>query len=307
MSIQKNARALASRYPFIALALALPLGACGGEGGQGSVIVAASGEEAAEVGYPTSTGPDAIAFADGFTLTFSKVVVSLGHLRLDAADGDSANVDTEPVIVDLTLGRTALWELEGVPSRRWDRVSYARLPAMSGARNVNAAPADVDEMIASGASLLVAGTATDGTSAYDFSFAFTRTVENGACTNGMDETDGIIVSENATTEAEITIHLDHLFFDSFATDEPSLRFEPMAAMADEGGAITLDALAGQELAALVDRDGMPLEDEAGGPIVYDPGPLALPTDDLAAYVRAAAVTTGHFNGEGHCEYRVSGE
>jgi hypothetical protein len=47
--------------------------------------------------------------------------------------------------------------------------------------------------------------------------------------NGMDGTDGIVVANGAVNDAQVTIHLDHSFFDTFAVDDASLHFEPMAA------------------------------------------------------------------------------
>jgi hypothetical protein len=48
--------------------------------------------------------------------------------------------------------------------------------------------------------------------------------------------------------------------------------------------------------------GMPIVDGEGNPVVYDPGPLVLSERNLRGYVKAAATTVGHFNGEGHCDY-----
>ena len=56
-------------------------------------------------------------------------------------------------------------------------------------------------------------------------------------------------------------------------------------------------VAGQgNLSDLIDADGNPLE------LGYDPGPFDPVPENLREYVIAAASTTGHFNGEGHCEY-----
>ncbi|MEM9731402.1 MAG: hypothetical protein AAF997_22705, partial [Myxococcota bacterium] len=102
--------------------------------------------------------------------------------------------------------------------------------------------------------------------------------------------------------AEVTVHLDHFFFDTYASDDARLRFEAWAAVAGEDGVITLDDLASQSLSDLRDRNGDPIVDGEGLPVVYDPGPLEIAGSNLRDYTVAAATTTGHFNGEGHCDY-----
>lgn len=117
------------------------------------------------------------------------------------------------------------------------------------------------------------------------------------CENGLDGTDGIVVSNNAVTNSEVTVHLDHLFFDNWAVTEPALRFDAIAAMAPMGRRLSLEDLEGQDnLSELLDANGKPLD------IAYDPGSAFHPVQNLAEFITSAAETTGHWNGEGHCEY-----
>jgi hypothetical protein len=272
----------------------------------GEVRVDLSGEEASVQGYPVGSGEDEIAFVDGFTLQFSKVLVSLERFDLAGADGSEANLDADSVVADLHLGEPEAWVFEGVPSRRWEDVSYVLAPATESSRPVNDVTSeDLQAMIDGGYALWIAGNATDGLETYAFDLRFEGLrVLSEACFNGLDETDGLVVPRNAVVQAQVTVHLDHLFFDTFATDEALLRFEPWAAAAGEDGIVTLDDLETQPLADLRDRNGDPLVDGEGSPIVYDPGPLSLSANNLREYVVAAATTTGHFNGEGHCDYVV---
>ncbi|MEZ4252173.1 MAG: hypothetical protein R3B99_28500, partial [Polyangiales bacterium] len=101
-------------------------------------------------------------------------------------------------------------------------------------------------------------------------------------------------------DAQITVHLDHLFFDTFATEDASMRFDPMAAVAGVDG-LVLDDLARQSTTDVRNAEGEPLLVD-GSPLVYDPGDLVLDTPTLRDFVRAAATTVGHFQGEGHCDY-----
>ncbi len=100
----------------------------------------------------------------------------------------------------------------------------------------------------------------------------------------------------------MTVHLDHLFFDSLVVERAEMRLEALAAAADADGRVTLDALSAQPLADLRDTAGAPLRDASGAPVLYDPGsaPLAAPT--LREFVRASLSTVGHLDGEGHCAY-----
>lgn len=286
-----------------ALALACLLAACTGDTGSGSVRVSVSGEEASLGGYPVDLGGETIAFEDGWTLQFERVLVSLTDFTLATADGDSLAPEGA-VVADLHLGMPLGWEMEGVPAQRWDRVSYRIAPPGADSQLLAGTdPAVVETMRANGWSMLVEGAAQHDGETVRFSLGLPLAIRNDACQSGVDGTDGIVVTNGGVTEAEVTIHLDHLFFDTYANDEASMRFEPYAAVAT-GGVMTLDSLATQELASPVDRAGATIADAGGAPVVYDPGPLTLAERNLRGYVLAAASTVGHFNGEGHCDYSV---
>lgn len=287
----------------VALAVTLACGpyACDGSdsAGSGSLSVTASGEEAAISGYPVGAGDDQIAFADGWTMQLSKVLVSIAGLQLRTNDGDEASVDADPVVVDLHQGEPELWSFEDVAAQRWDRVGYAYVAPTSKTRRVGEiADADVGRMIDGGYALLVAGTASKDEREIAFEYGFPFAVTMDGCHNGVDDTDGLVIADGAVAEAQITIHLDHLFFDDWAIEEPDLRFDAMAAMARSTRPLTLDDLKGQDnLSDLVNADGSPLE------LGYDPGSDFEPVpENLRDLVIAGATTTGHFNGEGHCDY-----
>lgn len=268
--------------------------------GTGKVRVAVSGEQASRDGYPVGSGEDEIAFADGWTLEMRKVLVSLTDFELRGAAGGNARVEAGPVVADLHLDEPELWSFEDVPARRWDRVGYRYAPPTADSEAVNdVSAADIERMIDGGYSLLLEAVAMKDGQEVEIEYGFAMEVAHTHCVNGADGTDGLVVPTNATIDAQITVHLDHLFFDSYATDEADLRFDPMAAMAMDGK-VTLEDLAVQDnLSDLVAADGEPLD------LAYDPGSAFDPVpDDLRAYVTAAATTTGHFNGEGHCDYEI---
>lgn len=282
------------------LALACVAWGCGEDDvGSASLTITISGEEAALHGYPVGSGEDEIAFADGWSLQFSKVIVSLNNFELRTSDGEVAALTVDPVIADLHLGEPQLWTFDDVPARRWDRVGYRYAPPTAASRNTDGVDSnDVKRMIDEGYSFLVHATAEKGDRKVELEYGFPFSLELTRCENGQDGTDGIVVRENGLDTAQITVHLDHLFFDSWAVDEPKLRFDAVAAVAPKDRPVTLDDLAKQDnLSDLKDADGEPLD------LAYDPGSSFDPVPkNLEEYVIAGATTTGHWNGEGHCVY-----
>ena len=282
------------------LALAGLVG-CGDGGASGTLRLTLNGEEASREGFPVGEGEDRIAFADGWSVEFEKVLVSIVDVRLAASDGDEAGVAVDPIVADLHLGTPEGWRLEGVPARRWDRFSYRFGAPTMDARRVNAVEdADLEAMVMGGHAFWIEGVARRDGQEVPFRWGLPVAVDNVRCVNGVDETDGLVIGEGGLSEAELTVHLDHLFFDSLASKEPGMRFEAMAAVAGEGP-LTLEDLAAQSITDVRDAEGEPIEVE-GAPLIYDPGDTPLEARDLRGFVLAAARTMGHFQGEGHCDY-----
>lgn len=271
----------------------------GCSGATGTLVVEASGEEAATVGYPAGE----IAFADGWSLTFEQILVSVDGLSLVQGDQRPA-LEAESTVIDLTDGDQVVWTLPALPAQRWSDVGYAIAVPTTASRRLGAVTeSDVAAMIAAGASFRMLGTATHPTHGrYEVDLALPLRVRMTGCVSGRDGTDGIVIPASGTHTSQLTLHLDHLFFDSARAEEPSLRFEAWAAAAGADRIVTLDELAAQSLADLRGLDGMPLDDEAGAPIVYEPPSTGLPEPTLEAFVLAEALTIGHFEGEGHCDY-----
>jgi len=284
--------------PFLSI-VCLAVGACASESGEGTLSIRISGEEAAQSGYPVGEGEDQIALADGWTLEFHKVIVSLTHFSLATEDGEDATLEVDPVVVDLHQGTPELWRFDGLAAQRWEEVGYRYSKPRADARVVNdVSDEDLELMQDEGYSLLIEATARSDRRDVELKWGFPLAIDVLHCQNGLDGTDGIVVRDNAVTNGEITVHLDHLFFDSYATEEPNLRFDAMAEMTPDGRPLMLGALRGQDnLSDLKSLTGKPLG------LAYDPGSAFHPVPtNLEEYVIAAAETTGHWNGEGHCEY-----
>jgi hypothetical protein len=291
-----------SQWRIVGTVLAACLVGCG-SGGTGTLVVHASGEEAAEEGFPVDVGDEVLEFVDGWALQFQAIVASITGFELRDDHGDSAALDADAVVVDLRQGEPVLWRFEGVPPGRWSDVRFRFGPPTDASRPVGPVDAALlSQMRDGGRAMWIEATATHGADTVQLVLGLPLSVLNSRCENGLDGTDGIVVRSGGITEAEVTLHLDHLFVDSLG-DDGDMRFEPFAAMADEDGQVTLDALAGQSLSDLRDRNGDPIG-EGGEPIFYDPGSFDLAAPNLREFVLAAASSMGHFNGEGHCDYVV---
>lgn len=261
----------------------------------GALTVEVSGEEAAVEGF----GAD--DFADGWSVRFDALVVSLGDFDLHGSDGEHAALGLDPVIVDLTRGDTSAWTLEGVSARRWQDVRYRVRPATSDARVLGAVdPTLRQRMIDEGLSMYVEATATRDAAERRIRWGFRHDVAHSRC-EGADGTEGIVVRSGAPNVVQITLHWDHLFFDSLVVDEAGMRFDAIDAV--EGDPITLQALSAQRLADLRGVDGGPLRSAEGSLVVYDPGSAVLSEPTLRGMIEAAASGVGHLDGEGHCEYQ----
>ncbi len=127
----------------------------------------------------------------------------------------------------------------------------------------------------------VAGSATKAgtTKTFDWTFETPTRYVNCATTT--------IVDGDSPGRFEITVHADHLFYDSIVAEEPQLLFQALAdADTDADGSITREELASQGIGA------------------YDPGNAAI--DNLADWLDALTQTVGHVDGEGHCDVEGQG-
>lgn len=278
---------------------------CGGDdaGGKGSLTLTLSGEEAAEIGFPVD---EDLAFADGWTVKFDKYLVSLGNVRLTGADGKTAIVDDEIVVADLTVGEQPVFEFHDVAARRWERFGYDILAPGAGARTIGGVePADLQRMIDEKLNYLIVGTATKGEAVLHIHWGLSAPTRNDDCVDGSKP--GVVIRNNAANPYQITLHLDHLFYDRLGDhDGEKMRFEPIAAMAVENGdrwEIPFERLAEQDWARPVDADGSVILDDEGKAVEYwIPNGMALHggEDNLMGYLLTASKSKGRFNGEGAC-------
>ena len=238
------------RLSRIALACAL-LGVMGcsdedepGGGGQGSVSVTAYGEAFIEEGIPASE------LADGWAISFDTFTVSVS----DVVIGGKTMPASDPV------------ELTAASNGQGKVLATALVPAGEH----------------TGSSFVISRVVLSGEATKDgvtktFAWTFDQSTHYGACST----TTSVVNAQAATFQ--ITVHADHLFYDSLVSEEPDLRFQAFAdADTDGDHAITQAEL------------------EAAGVGAYDVGSAGDVTS-LWGFLVAQSRTLGHVDGEGHCE------
>lgn len=283
------------------VAFAAQGGCAASDAGRGAVAIRVSGEGAAKTGYPYVKNGAEIRFADGWTVRFSKYLVSVGELRLASADDVDAFASTDVFVTDLHLDDPTILLQDGLEARRWERFGFRVVPPPPTAKTVGQVAAeDLVRMQQGGFNYWLEGTAEKDGRSVSFAWGLGNPTRATNCTNGLDNTEGVVVRSNATADVEITFHLDHLFWDTLGTEVANLRFEAIAAVADGDSRVTFDALATQPLADLRAADGGPLVDEDGQRILYNPGSVPLPEQNLQAFMLATSAGQAHLNGLGLC-------
>lgn len=215
---------------------------CACASGGGDVEVRIWGEAFIEDGIP------ATELADGWAIGFDRFEVELRDVSVAGVTFE----DPDPV--DLTE-----------PSEgRGQRIARAAVPA-----------GDYDDAEFTLVSFSIEGSAERAGVVKTFAWMFDTPVAYSNCETLTE------VPRDGVGELQITVHADHLFYDSLVSEQPTLRFDAIAAADTDGdGEVTMAELAATDI----------------GP--YDPGNLAI--DDLWSFLAAHAQTMGHVDGEGHC-------
>ncbi|HEU5075051.1 MAG TPA: hypothetical protein VFU02_12765 [Polyangiaceae bacterium] len=244
------------------------------------------GEEYIEVGIPAEE------FEDGWSVKYDDFLIVLGDVSLEKQAGAERGSLAAVVLFDLTeAGPQTFGTLDGLPEGHWEEFGFSNLVASDATERGNGVSAEKWElMVGEGYSVYVTGTASKDDEHKHFAWGFSKPVRYAGCVDvgAGQRTPGLMLGDGADAEAQLTIHGDHLFYDDLVSPEAKLRFAVIAAAdADDDGEVTLEELAARELAELSAAEG-----------AYGVG--AFDVDDMRGFVEAAALSLGHFNGEGHC-------
>jgi hypothetical protein len=214
-----------------------------GTGGEGTVSIRAYGESFIEDGI----GADDVD--DGWALAFDKFIVHIKDVTLAGSEID----------VDATV------DVSRRSSGQGHEIGSALVPTGSHTRS---------SFTTTG--LEIEGTAWKGDETKSFKWRIEDVTRYVDCETTTKVTAG------AEAALEITIHADHLLYDSLVSDQPRVLFQAYAdADQDQDGTITEVELAATDIGN------------------YDPGSDD-GVDDLRAWLVAQSRTLGHVDGEAHC-------
>jgi hypothetical protein len=264
----------------------LGLTACGE--GTGAVTFTTYGEDYIEKQIPAATG-NAAGFVDGWTVRYSKFLVTLGEVKVSSRDETAAQQGQAKVFDVHKAGPVVVESFEDLPAKEWDEVSYAIAPAPQAVAG-NADALDMTRMSAEGYSVYVEGTATKGAVTKRFNWGFTTNTLYERC-ESPDLGAGVTVPSEGEETVELTLHGDHLFFDDLQSPDAKMRFDALAAadrlgIAGPDGEVTLEELAAVDLTELPQGQ-------------YGTGGVGN-VRNLRDFVTALVRTVGHFRGEGEC-------
>lgn len=346
-------RSVYRSFLFAAAVAPLWLGGCGQAGGGGPIEVAITGEDEVRqgIGFTPTPQPDQLVFVDGWTLKFERWLTVVGGVRLNQPGRDPAQQQlvggavatrTGPWVVDLTQADT-------IPLTRFERAddgsgfdtqvryafSFDLAPAQASVTRVNLDAADepaLATMLQRGYSSYAEIVATHAPYAAGddpvfqsypttvrFSLGWGGTVSYINCENPDNGTDaqsnrGVQPRQDASRSATIHMHIEHPFWETLNTENPPLRFDPIAARAatqlmgsERTGTVAIDDLDGAAVSRLTDGAGSPVPDRCAltgcqrksGALAYNPmGASGVET--LKKFMIYSAQSMAHLNGEGLC-------
>lgn len=295
----KTTTSLPLATPALACALlTLPLTACGPSADEGRVEVLLQAEDTITEGLNPGTGPEDLV--DGWTARFDKYVVAVGNVRLGRDANDIEVRDETRRAYDLVQIPQSDWlltEIEDVEAKRYDFFGYETVHANDAERHESVTEEDFEEMVEHDATYLIEGAITRDDEEVTFRFLVPAETAFGPCE--ADGIPGVPVTGDVTTAVGITIHGDHMFFDSFGTHDVQRRAQWIAdADLDDSGHVDeeeLMTITGTALSEL-----FPSDEYALG------GWTAFPIESAYDFLRAQLQTQGHFLGEGECVWTVDG-
>jgi len=288
---------------------------CDGAAGSGRLDIELEAEVTITDGIPAGSALEDVV--DGWTVSFSKYVVSVGAIELSSSGrGDSRAYPTVHVVdlKALSAAGTTLVDEPSMPSGRWDHVSYSLVvPDASSVLAAGVSEVDRNAMIAGGCTYLVAGSITNpsGQSAppggspraatsIAFELCVPATVRFSDCQAEGTLAPGFSVRSGGDTVVAFTLHGDHLFFDSFpaGSEIVSRRAQWLAdADLDANNAVDRAELLAidtpSELSAVFPSAEYSFANAPGGAVT-----------NAFAFVTAQMRTQGHFQGEGECAFDV---
>lgn len=249
--------------------LSLVAAGCGGEGTWHYEVY---GEAFIEEGIPAS------AFEDGCAVDYTRFLVTVGGRALQDAEGTVAAAVSGVEVYDLVPGRQRM-ATTTAPSGTWQVVTATVASDADVTAGAGADDAAVQAVTDAPASVVATGTLTCGDRSVAFDWAFDEATAYACAAPDL------VVTSGAEAVSELTIHGDHLFFDSLEDPDAVLRGLPYVDADDDGDGV----LTAAELqAADVVGSGMDRGSDDAVATLWD-------------YLTGQVRNLGHYDGEGHCD------
>jgi hypothetical protein len=271
----------------------------GGQAGQGRVRILLSAEASISEGLSQGSGAENTR---DYGVRFTKFLATVGPVSLARSRGKLTAALSETFVVDMTqVGEDGveLGVIDDLESGEWDKFGFETpLADAQAQRFAGVSESDYAEMVREGYTYWIEGSVeradADGG---PVSFAIKAAVPTSFHDCEHDGEPGVSVLAEGTATATITLHGDHMFFNSFPT----------------GTEANIARMAGYIVDADVDHDGYVDDDElalrdatdaftrARG-YSLDGAPILI--DDALDFVRAQLATQGHYQGEGECIFTL---
>lgn len=277
---------------FCGVLLAAGCGDAGGE--QGDLRIQLSAEDTITGGLEVGPAPEQTRDCG---VSYSRFLVAIGRVKLGRRAGETRADDTVYIADMKQVGEQGvdLVTLPDLKSGQWDAFGFATPAASAGAKLLgNVAPADAQTLIDKGLTYWIDGTVSCPERSVSFSFQVAVPTEFYDCES--DGEPGVAVGSGGTSTATITLHGDHLWFDSLVSSgEGTVQRRAawiLKADADGDGKVVTE-----DLAALRAEDAFPSS------LGYNLSGGLVPVTTALDFVRVQLATQGHVNGEGECQWR----
>jgi hypothetical protein len=269
--------------------------------GTGQVRVQLGAEETISEGISKGEG---VENARDYAVSYAKFLIAIGNVQLGKSSTGQQLQDKNVYIADLKqLGvqGVQLASFDDVSAGQWDEFGYELVLPDANTRALgNVSQSDLQQMVDNGWTYWIEGTvARAQAEGGPVTFVLQTAVPTLFDRCGIDGQPGLAVVADGTATGTITIHGDHLWFNSFPTgSEGTVERRTawlVAADLDKDGKVSTEDLAALDATEVFTTSlGYSLD---GAPVVIE---------SALDFVRAQLATQGHFKGEGECIWHFEG-
>lgn len=275
-------------------ALLLSTLGCGGDdgAGSGSLRVKVSAEDTISGGLSAGSGEEDTR---DFGVTYTKYLVAIGRVKLARTDRGESREDPQLYVADLRqvgVSGVDLVKLDGLSTGQWDQFGYETGTAAADTKVLpGVSAADAQEMVAKQLTYWIEGTVDRPEKPVRFVLQVAAPTRFSSCESNAQQ--GVAVVEGGQSTSALTLHGDHLWFDSLPTgsEQTVMRRAAWLVQADSDG----DGLVRTE-----DLAAVPAEQVFPSTLGYNLSGSDRPISTALDFVRAQLASQGHLDGEGEC-------